>query len=101
TANPDTKFMISSISISESKLDLIISQKKSVQLGDVGFLRSSISVRNEDQGNTSFGVYNTLEFYPNSGESNKIYLFPHKDDNKIKSSIISNHTVSSDKFLDI
>ena len=97
--NPGVEFMISSVSISESKLDLIVSQKKSVKLGDIGFLRSSISIRNEDQGNTSFGVYNTLEFYPSSEATNKIYLFPKQDKNEIKNSVTSKHTVSSENFL--
>ncbi|WP_324691837.1 hypothetical protein [Flavobacterium cheonhonense] len=98
-SNPDTEFIISSISLSESKLDLIISQKKSIQLGNLGFLRSSISIRNEDQGNTSFGVYNTLEFYPNSNSDNKIYLFPNNDENEIRNSVTSKHTVLQDTFL--
>lgn len=97
--NPGTEFLISSVSISESKLDLIISQKKSIELGELGFLRSSISIRNEDQGNTSFGVYSTLEFYPKSIETKKIYLYPTKDDNEIKNSIRSTHTVSYENFL--
>ncbi|RZK27167.1 MAG: hypothetical protein EOO43_00495 [Flavobacterium sp.] len=99
-SNSDVDFKISSISISESKLDLIISQKKSVPLGDLGFLRSSISVRNEDQGNTSFGVYSTLEFFPKSNDSKKIYLFPKQDENKIRNSISSKHTVSNNAFLE-
>ena len=97
--NPNVEFIISSVSISESKLDLIISQKKSIKLGTLGFLRSSISIRNEDQGNTSFGVYSTLEFYPTSGDTNKIYLYPNKDESSIKNSITSRHTVSSETFL--
>jgi len=99
-SNPGAEFLISSVSIGESKLDLIISQKKSIPLGELGFLRSSISIRNEDQGNTSFGVYSTLEFFPNAAEKNKIYLFPTRDENKIDNSIRSSHTVSMDNFLE-
>ncbi len=99
TLNPKTEFLISSISVSESKLNLIISQKKSIALGDLGFLRSSISVRNEDQGNTSFGVYNTLEFYSKSNRDEKIYLFPNRDENKINNSVVAKHIVSNDTFL--
>lgn len=100
-SNPGAEFLISSVSIGESRLDLIISQKKSIPLGELGFLRSSISIRNEDQGNTSFGVYSTLEFFPNEAEKNKIYLFPTRDENKIDNSIRSSHTVSMDNFLEI
>lgn len=99
-SNPDAEFFISSVSISESKLDLIVSQKKSIPLGEVGFLRSSISIRNEDQGNTSFGVYNTLEFFPNATKKNKIYLFPNRDENKIDNSVRSSHTVSIENFIE-
>ncbi|GGB65947.1 hypothetical protein GCM10007424_02350 [Flavobacterium suaedae] len=97
--NPDVEFIISSVSISESKLDIIISQKKSIELESLGFLRSSISIRNKDQGNTSFGVYSTLEFYPKNNNGNKIYLFPKEDKNKIKNSVTSNHTVSIETFI--
>jgi hypothetical protein len=100
STNPSVEFFISSVSISESKLDLIISQKKSIPLVDVGFLRSSVSIRNEDQGNTSFGVYSTLEFFPNATEKNKIYLFPNRDENKIDNSIRSSHTASLENFLE-
>lgn len=99
TLHPESEFVISSISISESKLDLIISHVKSIQLGDLGFLRSSISVRNEDQGNTSFGIYSTLEFFTNSNIDEKIYLYPRNDENKIKNSKISKHSVSNETFL--
>lgn len=99
-SNPNTEFLISSVSISESKLDLIISQKKSISLGDIGFLRSSISIRNEDQGNTSFGVYSTLEFFPSATEKNKIYLFPNRDESKIDNSKRSSHTASAENFIE-
>ena len=100
SSNMDAEFLISSVSICESKLDLIISQKKSIKLGELGFLRSSISIRNEDQGNTSFGVYSTLEFFPNAKEKNKIYLFPNKDDNKINNYVTSTHKVTNETFLE-
>lgn len=51
---PDTKFIISSIHLSESEIDLIITLDKKIQLDNYGFIKPSISIRNEDQGNTSF-----------------------------------------------
>jgi len=99
-SNQDADFYISSVSIGEAKLDLIVTRKKTIKLGVVGFLRSSISIRNEDQGNTSFGVHNTLEFYSNANTTDKIYLFPNQDQNHIKNSVVSTHIVSPQTFVD-
>lgn len=97
---PNTDFIISSISISESKLDIIITQKKTIKIEEYGFLRSSLSIRNEDQGNTSFGVYSTYEFFSDENSNKKIFLFPkNKDDNKLKHSVTSNHTVTHQTFI--
>ena len=95
---PQTKFIISSMYLSESKIDLIIALDKKIQLGNFGFIKPSISIRNEDQGNTSLGVYSTLEFISKNSKSNKIYLYPKKDDDKIRYYKIANHTINKENL---
>lgn len=99
--NPETKFIISSIHLSESEIDLIITLDKKIQLEKFGFIRPSISIRNEDKGNTSLGVYSTLEFISNTSKNNKIYLYPNKDDDKIRYNKIVNHTVNKESLADL
>lgn len=96
-------FCISSISLRESKIDMIISLDRKVTIENIGYFRPSISIRNEDQGTTSLGVYTSLEFYPKNSKENKIYLFPSKDrdNNKIENKSITNHTVNQDTLLDL
>ncbi len=99
TNKPDTKFIISSIYLSESNIDLIITIDKKIQLENYGFIKPSISIRNEDQGNTSLGVYSTLEFISNTSKNNKIYLYPKNDDDKIRYNKIANHTVGKENLV--
>lgn len=101
TNKPKTKFIISSLYLSESKIDLIITLDKKIPIEKFGFIKPSISIRNEDQGNTSLGVYNTLEFISNSSTNNKIYLYPKKDDDKIRYSKIANHTINKDNLASL
>lgn len=99
--NSDFDFEISSVLLSESEIDLIISKKKGVKLDNGGVVKNSISIRNNDQGNASFGIYSTLEIYTEKGLTEKIFLFPNKDDQTIKTQVKSAHTVSADKFVEI
>jgi hypothetical protein len=94
----DTKFIISSIYLSESKIDLIITLDKKIQLENYGFIKPSISIRNQDQGNTSLGVCSSLEFVSTNSKNNKIYLYPKKDDDKIRYNKIANHTVNKESL---
>lgn len=97
----DFDFYISSVLLSESEIDLIITKKKSIEIGDIGFFKNSISIRNNDKGNTSFGVYNTLEFYTNKSIENKVFLYPKNDIKSIKNSFKADHTVLPNKFVSI
>lgn len=98
TNKPENKFVISSIFLSESKIDLIITLDKKIQLESFGFIKPSISIRNEDQGNTSLGVYSTLEFISENSKNNKIYLYPKKDDDNIRYYKIANHTINKENL---
>ena len=98
TNKQDAKFTISSVYLSESSLDLIITLDKKIQLDNYGFIKPSLSIRNEDQGNTSLGVYSTLEFISNTSKNNKIYLYPTEDDDKIRYYKIVNHTVNKESL---
>lgn len=98
--NKKIDYIIGSVLISETQIDLIISQKKNSPLGDIGFIRSSVSVRNKDQGNTSFGVYTTLEFINKKSENGNLFLFPKKDDQSIRTVLSKKHNVDPADFVD-
>ncbi|MDM1465164.1 hypothetical protein [Myroides odoratimimus] len=96
--NKGIKFKISSIYLSESKIDMIVTLDKKDVVKDVGVFRPSISIRNEDQGNTSLGVYNSIEFYPENAQEQRIYLFPKKD-NTIEEKTASSHTITKENLI--
>lgn len=79
---------------------MIITLDKKIQLEKFGFIRPSISIRNEEKGNRSLGVCNTLEFISNNSK-NKIYLYPKKDDDKIRYNKIINHTANKESLADL
>jgi len=101
TQSNDFDFAISSVLLSESEIDLIISKKKSVKLGNAGMVKSSISIRNNDQGNVSFGIFSTLEFYPERGTDARVFLFPENGDQSIKNYKKSAHNVTPETFLKV
>ncbi len=101
TQSTDFDFEISSVLLSESEIDLIISKKKSVKLGNAGMVKSSISIRNNDQGHVSFGVFSTLEFYAAKDADARVFLFPESEDQSIKNFRRSAHNVIPETFLEI
>lgn len=94
------KFTISSIAISESKIDIIISDDEVKRIKDLGNVYSSIAVRNEDQGKASIGFYGSLEFKLEKEIDGRIFLFPNKSTDDIKNSFTINHTAILNDFVD-
>src|SRR5690606_17615349 len=77
-------FKISSLAISESKIEIILTRDSPKKIEGIGTIHPSISIRNEDQGNTSIGYYSTLEFKLSKLIDGKLYLFPNKRIEDIK-----------------
>lgn len=94
------KFTISAIALSESSIDFIISIDNPHYIHGLGYINSSISVRNQDQGNTSIGFYSSLEFNLEKLVDGKLFLFPNKKVDNIKNELTLNHTVSINDFVD-
>jgi len=95
-----SKFTISAVALSESSIDLIVAIDNPHYIEGLGYINSSISIRNQDQGNTSIGFYSSLEFNLAKIEDGKLFLFPNKKVENIKSELTINHTVSVNDFVD-
>lgn len=94
------KFSISSLAISESKIEIIISVDEVKYIKGLGKVYSSITVRNEDQGNTSIGFYGSLEFKLEKEIDGKIFLFPSKTTEGIENKYTMNHTCNLIDFVE-
>lgn len=96
-----TSFYISSIALSESKIEIILHDSNKSHLKELGYIYPSISIRNEDQGNTSIGFYSSLEFkLANVDDNGKIHFFPNKNVKDIETKKTLNHTVTVKTFVD-
>lgn len=75
----DNTFFVSSFAISESKIEIILRSSDEKLIPELGIVYPSITIRNDDQGNASFGLYSSLEFkLANMDEDEKLHLFPNK-----------------------
>ncbi|WP_316805373.1 hypothetical protein [Pedobacter nototheniae] len=94
-------FNISSIALSESKIEIILPSSHQTYLKELGYIHPSIAIRNEDQGNTSIGFYSSLEFkLAHEDENGKLYFFPNKRVKDIKLDKTINHTVVPKTFVE-
>ena len=84
--------IISSLSINESKIDVLISSGHSVFIEEINqFISSSISIKNNDLGDRSLSFTHSLKMTPLQNEENKIFLFPKFKDNEIKYKVSVSH----------
>lgn len=96
-----TNFKISAIALSESKIEMILRDSRSIYLEDLGYIFPSISIRNQDQGNTSIGVYSSLEFkLAHEDENGSLHFFPNKKAEKLEVEKTIPHTVTVKNFVD-
>lgn len=94
-------FFVSSIALSESKIEIILRSSVQKQIPELGYVFPSITIRNEDQGNASFGLYSSLEFrLGNIDDDGKLHLFPNKNVNNIETSKVYTHTATTKTFVD-
>lgn len=94
-------FNISSVALSESKIEIILRSSRQTYLKELGYIYPSIAIRNEDQGNTSIGFYSSLEFkLAHEDDNGKLYFFPNKRVKDIKLDKTINHTVVAKTFVD-
>ncbi|MCT2408588.1 hypothetical protein NZD88_13640 [Chryseobacterium antibioticum] len=83
-------FSITSLSLNESKIDIIVSANDSVYVEEIeSHISSSISIRNNDLGNKSLSFTQTLKITPLQSTERDIYIFP-----KIKEDVTTKTSVS-------
>ncbi len=93
-------FNISSLSINESKIDMLISSGNPVFVQEINqFITSSILIKNNDLGDRSLSFTHSLKLTPLQNEENKIYLFPNFKENEIKYKVSISHTAGIKKVL--
>ncbi|MCT3761128.1 hypothetical protein CMU95_05305 [Elizabethkingia anophelis] len=82
-------FSITSLSLNESKIDIIVSANDSVYVEEIeSFISSSISIRNNDLGNKSISFTHTLKITRLQDADRQIYIFPRiKEDVNTKTTI--------------
>jgi len=91
---------ISSLSINESKIDMVISSGNAVFVEEINqFITSSILIKNNDLGDRSLSFTHSLKLTPLQNDENKIYLFPKFKENEIKYKVSISHTAGIDKVL--
>ncbi|MEG1590943.1 MAG: hypothetical protein RR391_08775, partial [Chryseobacterium sp.] len=88
---------INTLSLNESKIDIIVSSGNAVFIEEIGqFISSSILINNNDLGNKSLSFTHSLKLTPLQNDENKIYLFPKFKSNELKYKISTSH--KSDVF---
>ncbi len=93
-------FNISSLSINESKIDMLISSGNPVFVEEINqFITSSILIKNNDLGDRSLSFTHSLKLTPFQNDENKIYLFPKFKENEIKYKVSISHTAGIEKVL--
>lgn len=96
-----TGFHISAIALSESKIEILLRSAKETKIEDLGYVYPSIAIRNEDQGDTSFGFYSSLEFkLANVKNDGHLYFFPNKKVKNIEIQRTFDHRVTVETFVD-
>lgn len=83
-------FSITSLSLNESKIDIIVSANDSVYVKEIeSYISSSISIRNNDLGNKSLSFTHTLKITRLQNTEREIYIFP-----KIKEDVAAKTAIS-------
>lgn len=91
---------ISSLSLNESKIDMLISTGHSVLIKEIDqFITSTILIKNNDLGDRALSFTHSLKLTPVQNDEKKIYLFPKLNDNKIEYKLAISHTAGIDTVL--
>lgn len=94
-------YYISSFALSESKIEIILRSSFQKIIPELGYVYPSITIRNDDQGNASFGIYSSLEFkLGNIDAEGQLHLFPNRKVGDIETSRTYQHTVTAKTFVE-
>ena len=91
---------INSLSLNESKIDIIVSSGNPVFIEEIGqFLSSSVLIKNNDLGDRSLSFTHSLKLTPLQNDENKIFLFPKFKDNELKYKMATSHVTGVENVL--
>ena len=93
-------FYITSLSLNESKFEMIITSGNPVKMGSLGFVSASLSIRNNDLGNQSLSFTNTIKFTPIQKSEIDIYLYPKRKVKDVTENKKVSHTLKIETVFD-
>lgn len=96
-ANPGIEYKITSAAISESKLEIIASERHTKDAGKFGQVSSAIKITTNDLGTGSLNFINVINVMQN--DSSGFYLIPKKDSIVDNSSLVINHNTKPENVF--
>lgn len=93
-------FDITSLSLNESKFEMIITAGNPVKMDGLGFVSASLSIRNNDLGNQSLSFTNTIKFTPIQKSEIDIYLYPKRKVKDVTENKKVSHTLKIETVFD-
>lgn len=91
-SNPESKFIIELLDLSESKISMTVSQGHGAELEDLGHIKSSIVLTNNDLGKGSFKLTKNITLIPNIPEGHTLSLTPPNKDNVNQIAVSVDHS---------
>jgi len=96
-ANPGIEYVIRSAAISESKLEMIISEKHTKDAGKFGQVSTAVKITTNDLGTGSLNFVNVINVMQK--DSTGFYLIPKKDSIIENSSLVINHNTKPENVF--
>ncbi len=94
------EFSISSLSLNESKFDMVVTTGVPTYIEEIEhFLASSILIKNNDLGDMSLSFTHSLKLTPLQNDERKIFLFPKFSDKDLKYKMSVSHSTGTKKVL--
>ncbi|WP_299317283.1 hypothetical protein [uncultured Maribacter sp.] len=96
-ANPGVEYEIKSAAISESKLEIIVSEKHTKDAGNFGQVSTAVKITTNDLGTGSLNFVNVINVMQK--DSTGFYLIPKKDSIIENSSLVINHNTKPENVF--
>lgn len=96
-ANPGIEYKITSAAISESKLEVIASERHTKEAGKFGQVATAVKITTNDLGTGSLNFVNVINVMQK--DSTGFYLIPKKDSTIENSSLVINHNMKPENVF--
>jgi hypothetical protein len=96
-ANPGIEYKIKNAAISESKLEMIVSEKHTKDAGKFGYVSTAVKITTNDLGTGSLNFVNVINVMQK--DSTGFYLIPKKDSIVENSSLVINHNTKPENVF--